>query len=366
MFSVLLISVGVVAGLLAALAAGLVVAERVLVSYGPCTIEINAGEEILDVVGGQTLLETLYENEIYIPSACGGKGTCGHCKITVLSGADAVLPTETPFLTRREIRRGLRLACQIKVRNDMSLEIPQEMLSVRLYTATVVSTENLTGDIKEIRLSLDEPAEIPHRPGQYVQVRAPSPEGAVWRAYSISSPAHRTDVIDLVVRLVPGGVGSTYLHNLDVGDKVTFTGPYGDFRLSEDPDVEVVCVAGGCGMAPIRNIIYSIYNRWPGRSCWLFFGCRTTADVFYLEQFQRLASEHPNFHVVYALSHNLSPEEQWDGERGFIHLSVDKYLRAGARRQAFLCGPPEMIRAVTRVLVDKGVDERDIYYDDFG
>ncbi len=366
MLNLLLISVAVVTGLLTVLAVGLVVAERLLVSYGPCTIEINAGEEILEVTGGETLLESLYENEIFIPSACGGKGTCGHCKVTVLSGGGEVLPTETPFLNRREVRRGMRLACQVKVRNDMSLEIPEELLSVRMYQATVQSTRSLTNDIKEILFSLDEPEEIEHRPGQYVQVQAPSPDGPVWRAYSISSPAHRKDVVELVVRLVPGGAGSTYLHNLSVGDKVVFTGPYGDFRLSEDPDTEIICVAGGCGMAPVKNIINSIYKRWPERSVWLFFGCRTTRDVFYLEEFKETARQHPNFHVVYALSDKLGPEEKWEGETGFIHLSVDKYLEKGVKRQAFLCGPPPMIEAVTKVLHEKGVADHDIYYDDFG
>jgi Na+-transporting NADH:ubiquinone oxidoreductase subunit F len=160
-------------------------------------------------------------------------------------------------------------------------------------------------------------------------------------------------------------VGSTYLHNLTVGDTVMFTGPYGDFRLNEDPEVEIICVGGGCGMAPMKNIIYSLYDQWPERSCWLFFGCRTTRDIFYLTEFQALAEKHPNFHVVYALSDPLGPEEQWDGETGFIHLSADKYLDPDRRRQAFLCGPSLMIEAVTKVLLDKSIAPEDIFYDEF-
>jgi Na+-transporting NADH:ubiquinone oxidoreductase subunit F len=171
--------------------------------------------------------------------------------------------------------------------------------------------------------------------------------------------------VETVVRLVPGGIGSTYLHNLQVGDPVTFTGPYGDFYLNEDPSVEIVCVGGGCGMAPMRNIIYTLYDRWPDRSCWLFFGCRTTRDVFYHEEFRELARAHPNLRVVYALSDRLDPDEQWDGETGFIHLAVDKCLEPDVNRQAFLCGPPPMIEAVMRVLEDKGVGPRDIFYDKF-
>lgn len=162
-----------------------------------------------------------------------------------------------------------------------------------------------------------------------------------------------------------GGICSTYLHNLKVRDSVTFTGPYGEFHLNEDPSVEIVCVGGGCGMAPIKNIIYTLYDRWPDRSCWLFFGCRTTHDIFYLEQFEELSREHPNFHVVYALSDELGQDEQWDGETGFIHLAVDKYLEVDIKRQAFLCGPPPMIEAVTRILEEKGLRSGDIFYDEF-
>ncbi|MHC4866338.1 MAG: FAD-binding oxidoreductase, partial [Planctomycetota bacterium] len=315
--------------------------------------------------GGQTLLSSLYSNEIFIPSACGGKGTCGHCKITVTSGGGPVLPTETPYLSRKEVRSGLRLACQVKVREDVFVRIPEELLNVKLFSATVESTEVLTHDIKDLRFRLKDPAEISHRPGQYIQVQAPSREGPVFRAYSISSPVYEPNVVELVVRLVPGGIGSTYLHNLQVGDNVTFTGPYGEFYLNEDPSTEIICVGGGCGMAPMKNIIYTLYDRWPDRSCWLFFGCRTTADIFYLERLKELEGRHPNFHVLYALSDPLKPEEKWDGETGFIHLSVDKYLEAGVPRQAFLCGPPLMIEAVTRVLKEKGVAGEDIFYDEF-
>jgi len=348
-----------------ALAALLMVAERLLIDYGICKIEINAGERTLEVEGGQTLLSCLYANEIFIPSACGGKGSCGHCKVKILSGGGPVLPTETPHLSRKEIRSNVRLACQVKVREDLSVEIPEELLNVKMFTSTVESIKELTYDIKEIRLKLVEPSEISHRPGQYIQVQAPSPDGPVFRAYSISSPVYEPNVVELVVRLVPGGIASTYLHNLKPGNQVIFTGPYGEFRLNEDPSVEIICVGGGCGMAPIKNIIYSLCAKWPERSCWLFFGCRTTKDIFYLDRFKELERKNPNFHVVYALSDALEPGEQWDGETGFIHLSVDKYLEPGVRRQAFLCGPPPMIEAVTRVLEDKGLTPEDIFYDKF-
>lgn len=350
---------------LVGLGALLVVAERLLVRRGICRLDVNAGGRILDVEAGQTLLSSLNAHEIWIPSACGGKGTCGFCKVKVFEGGGRVLPTETPYLTRREVRAGVRLACQVKVRQDMRLGIPEEVLNVRLFSAAVVSTRELTYDIKEIRLALKDPPEIPHRPGQYVQVLAPSRDGPVSLAYSISSPSHEPAVVELIVRLVPGGIGSTYLHNLGIGDEVAFTGPYGDFILSEDPQTEVICVGGGCGMAPMRNIIHTIYRRWPDRACWLFFGARTTRDVFYLEEFQALAARRPSFHVVYALSDPLGPHERWAGQIGFIHLSVDRFLAAGVKRQAFLCGPPPMIEAVTSVLRGKGLTDRDIFYDKF-
>lgn len=360
-----LISAGVVAGVLLGLTALLLIAERLLVNYGECQVSINAGERVLTTNGGGTLLATFYEQEIFIPSACGGKGSCGFCKVTVASGGGPVLPTETPYLTRREMRAGVRLACQVKVREDLVVEMPEEFLNVRLYQSTVGATRELTYDIKEIRLELEEPPEIEFRPGQYVQVQAPSPEGPVFRAYSISSPVSQRARVELVVRLVPGGIGSTYLHTRQPGDPVIFAGPFGDFHLSEDPEAEVICVAGGCGIAPVRCIIHSLYERWPQRRCWFFFGCRGTRDVFYLKDFQALARQHPNFRVVYALSDPLEPGESWDGETGFIHLSVDKYLKPGVKRQAFLCGPPPMIEAVTTVLKEKGLRDEDIFYDKF-
>jgi len=364
-FSIYLYSVLSFSGLVILLAAGLMVAERFLINYGICKLDINAGEKPLEVNGGQTLLSCLYANEIFIPSACGGKGSCGHCKITVTSGGGPLLPTETPYLNRKEIRSGVRLACQVKVREDIYVRIPEDFLNVRLFSATVLSTRSLTYDIKEVRVKLNDPAEISQRPGQYVQIQAPSPEGPVFRAYSISSAVYEPNEVEVVVRLIPGGIGSTYVHNLEVNDEVIFTGPYGEFYLNEDPSVEIVCVGGGAGMAPMKNIIYSIYDRWPNRSCWLFFGCRTTKDIFYLEQFKELEKKHHNFHVIYALSDDLGPEEKWDGETGFIHLSVDKHLEQGIPRQAFLCGPPLMIEAVTRVLEEKGIHPDDIFYDEF-
>ncbi len=363
---IFLLPILVFAGILVALAVALTVAERLLVNYGICKIDINVGDRVLEVEGGQTLLSALIESKIFIPSGCGGRGSCGYCTIDVVVGGGAVLPTETPFLTRSQVRSGVRLACQVKVREDLEVRIPEELLNVQLFTATVESARTLTHDMVETRFKLTEPVEIEQRPGQYVQLQAPSPEGPVFRAYSISSPAYETDVVELVVRLVPGGIGSTYAHNLNEGDPIIFTGPYGEFRLSEDPEAEIVCVGGGSGMAPLKNILFSVCERWPNRKCWLFFGCRSAKDVFYLDEFRELEKKNPNFHVIYALSDPDPEDGEWSGETGFIHISVDKHLETReAKRQAFLCGPPPMIEAVMKILDDKGFEEDDIFYDKF-
>ncbi|MBW8016297.1 MAG: 2Fe-2S iron-sulfur cluster binding domain-containing protein [Planctomycetes bacterium] len=351
-------------GLVVLLSLVLIIAEKVLINYGICKLDINVGEKPLEVDGGQTLLQSLFANQIFIPSACGGKGSCGHCKIVVTEGGGPLLPTETPYLTRKEQKSNVRLACQVKVREDIYVRIPSDLLSVKMFTSTVSISETMTYDIKLIRLKIDGDEKISQRPGQYIQIQAPSPDGPVFRAYSISSPTYEDDSVEMMVRLVPGGIGSTFLHELNVGDEVIFTGPYGEFYLNDDPETEIICVGGGCGLAPMKNIIFSIYDKWPDRSCWLFFGCRGTGDIFYLKEFKELAKKHPNLHVVYALS---EPEEgaDWSGETGFVHLPVDKMLEPDLERQAFLCGPPLMIEAVTRVLEDKGIASDDIFYDKF-
>jgi len=361
----IILSVAVMTGVFVALSVLLIVAARYLANYGTCTVVVNSGAAAFEVQGGGTLLKALYEKKIFIPSACGGKGSCGYCKVTVSSGGGPILPTETPYMSRAELRAGTRLACQVKVKQNLEIQFSEAYLSVKEYRGRVSQALQLTHDIKELTIELIEPAQISFRPGQYVQIQAPSPEGPISRAYSISSPIFQTEKIQLVVRLVPGGIASTFLHSLKEGQELYFTGPYGDFKLSEDPNVAVICVGGGAGMAPINCIIQSLFQKWPERSCHLFFGCRTQKDVFYLDSFQALARKHPNFKVVYALSDPLAAEERWEGDAGFIHLSADKRLELDSRRQAFLCGPPPMIEAVTEILVNKGLRMEDIFYDKF-
>lgn len=360
-----LLALGVTTGVFISLSILLLVAERYMANYGTCVISVNEGSSVFELKGGGTLLAALYENKVFIPSACGGKGSCGYCKATVLNGGGPILPTETPYMSRTELRGGVRLTCQVKIKENIEIRLPEELLSVKEYKGRVSLVRSLTYDIKEINMDLIDPEEINHRPGQYVQILAPGPDGPVFRAYSISSPSYEKNYVQLIVRLVPGGIASTYIHNLKEGDEVIFTGPFGEFHLSEDAATEVVCVGGGAGMAPISNIVHSIYHRWPERKCHLFFGCRTTKDIFYLDMFEQLAKEHSGFKVTYALSDPLESDEKWDGDTGFIHLSVEKRLTSEHKCQAFMCGPPPMIEAATEILKSKGIWEEDIFYDKF-
>jgi Na+-transporting NADH:ubiquinone oxidoreductase subunit F len=357
-------AIAVLCSLGGVLTVGLLAAERWLARYGPCRIVVNGGERDVTVEGGDTLLAALYDQEVFIPSACGGKGTCGFCKVRVLDGGGPVLATERPYLTQAEIRKGTRLACQVKVRNDLRIHIREDYLHVQQFTGRVAEARMLTHDTRQLVIDLVEPGRIDFRAGQYVQVCAPGPDGPAWRAYSISSPPQRTDRIELLVRLVPGGVGSTYLHSVQPGEQIVFTGPYGEFELADDQGVEVVCVGGGCGMAPMRAIVHDVLRRWPGRPVRLFFGCRTREDVLYHEEFARLAADHPSLEIHYALS-DEPDKVGWDGERGFIHESVDAHLDPGGRRQAFLCGPEAMIEATTTVLHAKGLPKHKVFYDAF-
>ena len=360
-----LLAVAVTVGLFIVLSIWLLVSERYLANYGTCELSINDGSVVFEQKGGSTLLSALYSNKVFIPSACGGKGSCGYCKATVLSGGGPVLPTETPFLTRGETRSGVRLACQVKIKENIKIYLPEELLAVKEYNARVSLIRDLTYDIKEINFELIEPTEIEQRPGQYIQIQAPSPDGPVFRAYSISSAYYEKNKVQLIVRLVPEGIASTYLHGLKEGDEVLFTGPYGEFKLSEDENVAVICVGGGAGMAPIKNIIYSVYDRWPDRPVYLFFGCRSTKDIFYLDDFKKIAKKHPNFKAIYALSDPLEEDEKWDGDTGFIHLAVGKHLEPNSTNQAFMCGPPPMIEAATEVLKEKQLKNDNIFYDKF-
>ncbi len=341
----------------------LLIAHKLLTNYGECAITLNNDRRLV-IEGGCSLLEALYTHEIYIPSACGGQATCGYCKVTVQSGGGPVLPTEMTFLTPEEQNSGVRLACQVKVKQDISIAVRADYLDVRKFSARVSTVRMVTHDTRELTLKLLEPAEIQFIPGQYVQVGVPTGNGTEFRAYSIASPPRRQGEIVLVVRLIPDGLGSTYLHTVQAGDELMFTGPYGEFQLPAEPGVEMVCVAGGCGMAPVRAIVEHLASVAPESPCWLFFGARSGRDVYYEDEYRELKKTYPGLRVHYALSEPGS-DDTWSGETGFIHNSVERHLTESARRKAFLCGPPPMVDAATAVLKAKGIAEQDIFYDAF-
>lgn len=340
----------------------LVIAEKFLVTYGACKIVINK-EKILDVSGGDTLLNYFAQAKIFIPSACGGKATCGYCKVEVLSGAGHILPTEEVFISRQEKLRGVRLACQVKVKNDVEVLISPDLLEAQEFKATVISIKDLTHDIKHVTLRLDEPGAINFKPGQYVQFKVP--ETDEFRAYSIASPPSQGNTIELIVRLVSGGLCSTYIHEvLDVNDRITVTGPFGDFYLREDSMRDIVCIGGGCGMAPIRSILYHLKEKGMPRKAMYFFGARSKKDLFFSEELFDLERQHPNFKYIPALS-EPKPQDNWDGETGLITQAVERIMHGDGNTEAYLCGPPPMIDASIKVLTKKGVKEIHIYYDKF-
>jgi Na+-transporting NADH:ubiquinone oxidoreductase subunit F len=356
-------AIAVLCGVGGILTVALLIANRFLCNYGPCEVRVN-DKDPFTVEGGGKLLDALYDQKIFIPSACGGQGTCGFCKVCVTAGGGPTLPTELAFLNDQERAVQTRLACQVKVKEDMVIHVKEEFLDVKEFLTTVRSSRLITGDTREIVLSLAAGEMIDFRPGQYVQVFVPGQKETTFRAYSLASPPSRKDEIELLIRLIPGGLGSTYLHTVAEGDEVHFTGPYGEFELDEDEGTELICVGGGCGMAPMRSLVRHLAEANPNKVCRLFFGARTAEDAMYLDDFQALAKEYPNLKLVYALS---EPEHSqgWDGETGFIHESVNRHLGLEGKRQAFLCGPPLMIEATQRVLQDKGIPKEDAFYDEF-
>ncbi len=363
----ILLSAAAATGVTVGLAALLLVAERVLISYGQCAVDINDGAKRLDVKGGQTLLSTLKSEGIFIPSACGGRGTCAYCKVKVLDGGGPIVPTELPLLSPEEVRDNVRISCQIKVRNDMRLAIPEELFSIREFIGTLERVRDLTHDIKELTIRLVDPEIIEFRPGQYIQIEAPAygdnPE-PVYRAYSISSSPSMRDRIELVVRRVPNGICTTWVFDrLREGDPIRLNGPYGEFRLSDDASKKMIWIAGGSGMAPFWSMIRHMQEQGIERDCTYFFGAVTPRDLFYVEELARLSEELPWFRFVPALSGKDLPD--WEGEKGLITEVVDRHIQDGSDKEAYLCGSSGMIDASIKVLRAKGIPEDRIYYDKF-
>jgi Na+-transporting NADH:ubiquinone oxidoreductase subunit F len=364
---VILIAAGIALGLSGGLSMLLLVAERYLVNYGPCKIDINRGEKDIELKGGETLLQSLKNNGVYLASACGGRGTCAYCKCKVLEGGGPVSPTETPLLSEQEIQDQVRISCQVKVRNDMRIEVPEELLAVQAYTGRVERIRDLTHDIKELRIKLLDPPEMKYRAGHYVQLEAPAygdNPAPTSRAYSVSSPPSDKGYVELIIRLVPGGIVTTWVfEHLQEGRDVNLTGPFGEFRLSES-DAPMVWIAGGSGMAPFWSMVRHMKEHGIARPTKYFFGAVSKRDLFFVDELNQLAEELPWFEFIPALS-GPKDEDQWTGETGLITEVVDRHVEQDTPAEGYLCGSPGMCDASVKVLTAKGIPDEKIFFDKF-
>ena len=403
-----IVSMIVFTGVIGTLVAGLLLVESRVVVKGDVGILINDdAENQVQAPVGNTLLAALVNNQILLPSACGGKGTCGTCKCRVTAGGGAILPTELTHINRQERLDGVRLACQLKLRQDLAIRIPEDIFSIRKYTATVVSNENVATFIKELVLELDAGQRLEFQAGAYIQIDIPeyevifrdfnvaqryrdawerfnlwnlraASEAPVYRAYSLANPPHEGSVLKFTIRIAtpppnapeaPPGVGSSYVFCLKPGDRVSLSGPYGDFFVK--PTGREMCfIGGGAGMAPMRShILNQIEAVHTDRRMTFWYGARSVSEMFYDDEFKHLAAAHPNFTYHIALS-DPQPEDNWNGPVGFIHqVLYDTYLKDHddpAEIEYYLCGPPPMIDAVTAMLDDLGVEPEMIAYDKFG
>ena len=387
----------------------LMVARRQLVATGGVTITVNDDKSrSLRTPAGGTLLGTLAASQLFVPSACGGKGSCGVCKVKVLDGGGAVLPTELSHLDRGEVRGGVRLSCQVKVKQDMRIEVPAEVFDIRRWRCKVRSNHNVATFIKELALDLPAGEEVPFRAGGYIQIEAPAGrypyrsidvEGeyradwdrfdlwrhtaeldeTVTRAYSMANYPEEKGVILLNVRIAsppprapagtPPGKMTAYLFGLKPGDDVTISGPFGEF-FAKETGAEMLFIGGGAGMAPMRSHIFDQFRRLGTRrkvSFW--YGARSLREAFYLDDFNAIQAEHDNFQWRLALSEPL-PEDHWTGHTGFIHQVVyNHYLKdhpAPEDVEYYLCGPPLMLKACMEMLDGLGVEPENVLFDDFG
>jgi len=361
-----IVGVGAVCGISTFLAVLMVVADATIANYGEVKISVNDQKEFV-VQGGKPLLATLRDQQLFIPSACGGRGSCGLCKVKVRSGAGDVLPTELPWLDDQERATSIRLACQVKVKEDFAIEIPAELFNVRHFETEVVSIKELTYDIKQVTFRLIDPAEIEFKAGQYVQIEVPGYEltdEPVYRAYSVASAPRSKKDVELEIRLVPHGICTTYVHKyLKEGDRVTLNGPYGEFFLRES-DRDIIFIAGGSGMAPVKSILLNMIDKGVRRKTQYFFGGKALKDLFLLDEMKSYEKKLPDFEFIAALS-EPDPDDEWTGESGLITEVVDRLITRADDKDAYLCGSPTMIDACVEVLMRKGMTEERIFYDKF-
>jgi Na+-transporting NADH:ubiquinone oxidoreductase subunit F len=402
----IILAISMFTGVVLALALIILAARAWLVNSGDVNISINDERDIAVSAGGK-LLQTLAANNIFLSSACGGGGTCAQCKCQVLSGGGDILPTEAPHFTKREIRAGWRLSCQVPVKQAMKVHVPEEVFGVRKWECTVVSNHNVATFIKELTLKLPEGEDVDFRAGGYVQLECgphtlnykdfdiqPEYRGdwdkynmwryvskvdeVVVRAYSMANYPEEKGLIKFNIRVaspppdrddIPPGKMSSHLFALKPGDKITVYGPFGEF-FARETDAEMVFIGGGAGMAPMRSHIFDQLKRIKSkRKISFWYGARSLREAFYVDEFDALAAANPNFKWTLALSDPL-PEDNWTGAKGFIHnVLLENYLKnhpAPEDCEFYMCGPPVMNTAVINMLLDLGVERENIMLDDFG
>lgn len=357
-----IIVISILIGILVLMSLLLVAAETAFGSSGEKVLTVNDSLQI-PINESDTALNILSKNQIYIPSACGGKATCGLCKVKVTEGAFDLKPTEEPFIGPKDAANGIRLSCQTRIAQDTKIEIPESLFGAKEYEVELAALEDLTYDIKLVRFKMVNPKTLDFHPGQYAQFIIPGVEAV--RAYSFAGDAKVKDHVEFLVRLVHKGVATTYVHEvMQPGDPMKITGPYGDFYLREESDRPIVCIAGGSGKAPIRSILYRLRDLNMPRKVRYFFGAKTKKDLYYTEEFVELQKEFPNFEYIPALSEPL-PEDNWEGETGLITDVLDRMTGDLSGSEAYLCGSPGMIHACIAVLNKHDLPREHTYYDSF-
>ena len=354
--------------LLGALLALLIeIADAYLADYGEKHVLINEEKDLV-VKGGSPLLATLMGEGIFIPSACGGKGTCAYCKVRVNEGGGPVLPTETPYLSTDEIKQNVRLSCQVKVKDDLKINIPEELFLVREFTVRVEKITELTPSIKEVHFNIIAPEEgINFKSGQYVQLNIPKykrSKDPEYRAYSISSSAKEKGYIELIITKVEEGIVSTYVHDfLKQNDELVMTGPFGEFYL-RDSDRDILLIGTGSGLAPLLSIVDQIEKEGIKRKTTLFFGDKTPKDLYYMDRLRALEKDLPYFTFVPVLS-RTTEEDKWEGEKGRVTNLIEKYIPDQAKIDVYICGNPAMVQSCLDLLEHKGISGENIFFDKF-
>lgn len=367
MITQILKDVALLCAISGALAIILVIAQRYLNDYGIVKININEKKD-LSVKGGSTLLGSLADKQIFIPSACGGRGSCGACKCVINQGGGPILPTERPLLSKEEQATNVRLACQVKVKSDIFIKIPESIFNIRKFNSKIIEIVDYTYDIKGVTFQLAPGEKIDFKAGQYVQlITQPYAKmrQSVSRAYSISSKPEEDDRVQLIIRYVPEGICTTWVHrHLKVGDEVSFTGPYGDFFL-RDTEADTLFVAGGSGKAPIKSILEHLQVAGTKRHMTYFFGARSKADLYLTDEMKSFEEVFEHFRYEPVLS-QPKPEDKWEGKTGFVMPYFKEAIRDPKNTEAYLCGSPGMIDAVTKALIAEGIGKDKIYFDSFG